>query len=44
MFDSLVSALPQINSGKVRSLAVTSSKRTALLPNVPTVVESGLPD
>ena len=44
MFDSLVSALPHINSGKVRALAVTSSKRTALLPNVPTVVESGLPD
>ncbi len=43
MFDSLVSALPHINSGKVRALAVTSSKRTALLPNVPTVVESGLP-
>ncbi len=44
MFDSLVSALPHINGGKVRALAVTSAKRTPLLPNVPTVVESGLPD
>ena len=43
MFDSLVSALPHIKGGKVRALAVTSDKRTPLLPNVPTVIESGLP-
>ena len=44
MFDSLVSALPHIKGGKVKALAVTSLKRTPLLPNVPTVIESGLPD
>ncbi len=44
MFDSLVSALPHIKGGKVKALAVTSAKRTALLPGVPTVIESGLQD
>ncbi len=44
MFDSLVSALPHIKGGKVKALAVTATKRTPLLPNVPTVIESGLPD
>ncbi len=43
LFDSLVSALPHIKGGKVKALAVTSAKRTPLLPNVPTVIESGLP-
>lgn len=43
IFDSIVSALPHINGGKVRALAVTSAKRSPLLPNVPTVIESGLP-
>ena len=43
LFDSLVSALPHIKGGKVKALAVTSTKRTPLLPNVPTVIESGLP-
>jgi tripartite-type tricarboxylate transporter receptor subunit TctC len=43
MFDSIVSALPHIKGAKVRALAVTSTKRTALLPDVPTVIESGLP-
>jgi tripartite-type tricarboxylate transporter receptor subunit TctC len=42
IFDSIVSALPHINGGKVRALAVTSAKRSPLLPNVPTVIESGL--
>jgi tripartite-type tricarboxylate transporter receptor subunit TctC len=44
MFDSLVSALPHIKGGKVKAIAVTSTRRTSLLPDVPTVVESGLPD
>ena len=44
MFYSLVSALPHIKGGKVKALAVTSTKRTPLLPSVPTVIESGLPD
>jgi tripartite-type tricarboxylate transporter receptor subunit TctC len=43
IFDSIVSALPHIKGGKVRALAVTSAKRSSLLPDVPTVIESGLP-
>jgi tripartite-type tricarboxylate transporter receptor subunit TctC len=34
--------LPQVQAGKVQALAVTGQKRTALLPNVPTVAEVGL--
>jgi tripartite-type tricarboxylate transporter receptor subunit TctC len=43
MFDTTVVAAPHIQSGKLRAIAVTSSKRLASLPNVPTVAESGLP-
>ncbi|HEX7249423.1 MAG TPA: tripartite tricarboxylate transporter substrate binding protein [Burkholderiales bacterium] len=42
MFDNLASALPNIRSGKVRALAVTTLKRTAFLKDVPTLDESGL--
>jgi len=37
-------ALNLINSGKVRALAVSTSKRAAALPNVPTTAEAGLKD
>lgn len=37
------SAMPFIKDGKVRVLAVTSAKRTDMLPNVPTIAESGYP-
>jgi tripartite-type tricarboxylate transporter receptor subunit TctC len=40
---SVSSQLPYIKSGKVRALAVTSAKRSAQLPDVPTVIESGVP-
>jgi tripartite-type tricarboxylate transporter receptor subunit TctC len=43
LFDSIVSGLPHIKGGKVKVLAVTSAKRSSLLPDVPTVAESGLP-
>ncbi len=41
MFDNLPSALPHIKSGKLVALAVTSSQRSAALPEVPTVAEAG---
>ncbi len=43
-FDNLSSALGQIQSGSVRALAVTGTERSPLLPNVPTVAESGVPE
>lgn len=41
-FDVIPVALPYIKSGRLRVLAVGSEKRTSLLPEVPTVVESGV--
>lgn len=43
MVDSVSAALSHIQAGRVRALAVTSSKRNASLPDVPTVAESGVP-
>jgi tripartite-type tricarboxylate transporter receptor subunit TctC len=43
MFDSITSAKPHIDSGKLTAIAVTTSKRSSALPNVPTVAEAGLP-
>ena len=42
-FETSASALPFIRSGKVRALAVTSPRRSALLPELPTMAEAGLP-
>jgi tripartite-type tricarboxylate transporter receptor subunit TctC len=43
MFDNLASSLGQVRAGKVKGLAVTTAKRTALAPEFPTIAESGLP-
>ena len=43
LFDTVVAAVPQIKSGKIKPLAVTTTKRSALLPDVPTMAESGYP-
>lgn len=43
MFDNAPSAMPHIQSGKLRPLAVTSAKRFPQLPDVPTMAESGYP-
>ena len=44
MFDLQLTAMPQIKAGKVRALAITGSKRSALLPEIPTVREAGIPN
>jgi len=43
MFCNLPVCLPHIQSGKLTALGVTSNKRSPLLPDVPTIAESGLP-
>jgi tripartite-type tricarboxylate transporter receptor subunit TctC len=43
MFSSAVAMLPQVKAGRLRAIAMTGAKRSAAIPNVPTVAESGLP-
>ena len=42
LFDSIVSAMPQVKAGHVRALAVTGKARSPLAPELPTVAESGV--
>lgn len=42
-FDVLMTTLPHLQAGRVRSLAVTSAKRHPLVPGIPTVAEQGFP-
>jgi tripartite-type tricarboxylate transporter receptor subunit TctC len=44
MFDNLVSSLPQVRAGTLRALAVGSRTRASVLPDVPTLIESGFAD
>ena len=44
LLDSMVSLLPLAKAGKVRPIAITARKRSALSPDVPTVQESGIPN
>ncbi|MSP98286.1 MAG: tripartite tricarboxylate transporter substrate binding protein [Betaproteobacteria bacterium] len=44
MFDNLSTALPYVQSGKLRGIAVTSANRSALAPDIATVAELGLRD
>ena len=43
MFDSMVTSLPLIKAGKIRAFAVSSPRRSPLLPDVPTFTELGYP-
>ena len=43
MFDQMTAALPLLQSGKLKLLAVTTGKRIALSPNTPTMIEAGVP-
>lgn len=43
MFDNMPSSLPLVREGKLRALGLTSSKRSAAAPDIPTIAESGLP-
>ena len=44
MFGPTVAILPLAQAGKIRALAVTSAKRSALAPDLPTMIESGVAD
>jgi tripartite-type tricarboxylate transporter receptor subunit TctC len=43
MFEGGVSALPHVRSGKLRALATTGRTRTGAMPQLPTMIEAGLP-
>src|SRR5258706_1794227 len=42
-FETAASATPPIKAGKIRPLAITTAKRSSVMPDLPTVAESGLP-
>lgn len=44
LLDSMISLMQMAKSGKVRPIAITSAKRSSLMPDVPTFKESGLPN
>lgn len=43
LFNNILSVLPHVQTGRLRMLAVTSAKRTAILPAMPTMIEAGIP-
>lgn len=43
LFNGMLATLPQVKSGKLRLLAVSSEQRNSALPDVPTIAESGVP-
>ena len=43
MFDNLANSMQQVRAGKLKALAVTTAKRSPLVPDLPTLAEAGLP-
>jgi tripartite-type tricarboxylate transporter receptor subunit TctC len=43
MFDNLANSTPQLKAGRLKALAVTTARRSALAPELPTLAETGLP-
>jgi tripartite-type tricarboxylate transporter receptor subunit TctC len=44
MFTDIAAAQAQVKAGNLRALAVTSKNRSAIMPELPTIIESGVPD
>lgn len=44
MFDSVTGSMPMVQAGKIRYLAVASTSRVSMLPEVPTLAEAGVPN
>ena len=44
MLNNMIPAMPHLRAGKLRALAVTGSQRSSVVPQVPTVAESGYPN
>jgi tripartite-type tricarboxylate transporter receptor subunit TctC len=44
MFSSLVAIVPMVNSQRLKAIAVTGKSRSPILPNIPTLIESGYPE
>jgi len=42
-YGTILSVYPQVRTGKLRPLAVSSAKRTSVMPDVPTIAEAGVP-
>jgi len=42
MFDNLANSMPQVKAGKLKALAVTTERRSSLVPDLPTMTEAGL--
>lgn len=43
-FENMLTLLPHVKAGRIRGLAVTTGQRSPVIPEVPTIAESGLPD
>jgi tripartite-type tricarboxylate transporter receptor subunit TctC len=43
LFDNIVSAQPNLKTGRLKAIGISSLKRSPLMPDVPTIAESGVP-